>query len=376
MQRRRFLHLIIATASLAFLVTISLLARTPTVRAAHAPAPAWNHSAAAQFLDSRELWWQAWPRAQKDHGTLCISCHTVVPYAMVRPALSRDLGDAALTPPEQVLLASVEKRVTGWSSMTPFYLDAKYGPGKTAESHATEAVLNAVILASYDAAQGRIRPVTRAAFDHAWDLQESSGPLAGAWKWQDFHLGPWESSESGCQGAALLCLEAENLPGNFADDPATAPHIAALRAWLRSDYAAQPLLNQIYILWASAKDPGLLTRAERRSLLAALQANRQPDGGFRTASLDPRNRIDHSAQPAASDGYATGLVALALEAIGTPRRDPTLAAALAWLASHQQPNGSWTAASLNKQRDPASDPALFMTDAATAYAALALERQP
>jgi hypothetical protein len=291
---------------------------------------------------------------------------------MVRPALP---GDTALTPPEQTMLASVEKRVTQWSDMTPFYLDSKYGAGKTAESHATEAVLNAVILASYDRAQSQIRSVTRAAFDHAWDLQESTGPLAGAWKWQDFRLGPWESSESGYQGAALLYLEAANLPG-YAQEPATRPHLAALRDYLRRNYAGQPLLNQIYILWASAKDPALLNSTERQSLLAALRAQRQSDGGFRLASLDPRVRVDHTTQVSASDGYATGLVSLALEANITPRRDPTLAGALDWLANHQQPDGSWTAASLNKQRDPASDPALFMTDAATAYAALALEHRP
>lgn len=373
MLRRRFVQCI-AAVSLALLFTIALLTRTPPVRV-HAAVPSWNQAAAAHFLDNRELWWQAWPRAQKDHGTLCISCHTVVPYAMVRPALSRDLGDAALTPPEQVLLASVEKRVTLWSDMTPFYLDAKYGPGKTAESHATEAVLNTVILSSYDAARGQLRPVTRAAFDHAWDLQESAGALAGAWKWQDFHLGPWESSESGYQGAALLYLEALSLPGNFAQQPATQPHIAALRAYLRRNYAAQPLLNQLYILWGSAKDPTLLAPAGHRTLLAVLRANRQPDGGFRTASLDPRVRVDHTAQPSTSDGYATALVALALEAVHTSNTDPTLAATVDWLATHQQPDGSWSAASLNKQRDPSSDPALFMTDAATAYAALALEHR-
>ncbi len=32
------------------------------------------------ILVSRELWWQGWAPAQKDHGTICISCHTVVPY--------------------------------------------------------------------------------------------------------------------------------------------------------------------------------------------------------------------------------------------------------------------------------------------------------
>ena len=127
--------------------------------AADAPTSSWNKQAAAQYLDQRETWWQGWPRAQKDHGTLCISCHTVVPYAMVRPELRRDLGDAAMTAQEKVMFDSVEKRVGDWAGMAPFYSDEKYGKGKAAESHVTEAVLNAVILASYDAAQGRLRPI-------------------------------------------------------------------------------------------------------------------------------------------------------------------------------------------------------------------------
>jgi hypothetical protein len=54
-------------------------------------------------------------------------------------------------------------------------------------------------------------------------------------------------------------------------------------------------------------------------------------------------------------------------------KDPALKRGLTWLSAHQQPDGAWTATSLNKQRDPESDACLFMTDAATAYAALALE---
>jgi hypothetical protein len=364
------------------LLLIGLLAsipffRTTTVHgAANAPTAAWNKQAAAHYLDDREVWWQAWPRAQKDHGTLCISCHTVVPYAMVRPQLQRGPGESASTPPQQTMLASVEKRVANWPDMIPFYSDEKSGPGKTAESHATEAVLNAVVLASYDAAQNQLRSITRTAFDNAWALQESTGPLAGAWKWQDFLLGPWESSESGYQGAALLMLEAVNLPNNFASEANTRAHLDRLRDYLRHNYAAQPLMNQLYVLWASAKDPKLLTHAERKALIAALRTQQQTDGGFRTASIDHTDRIDHSAQPTTSDGYATGLAVLALEAQRTSRRDPTLARGLVWLAQHQQSDGAWTAASLNKQRDPSSDPALFMTDAATAYAALALEHQP
>ena len=369
------------------LLLTGLLASIPFFRtsavhgAANAPTASFNKQAAAHYLDDREVWWQAWPRAQKDHGTLCISCHTVVPYAMVRPELQRDLGESAIATPEKIMLASVEKRVANWSDMIPFYSDEKSGPGKTAESHSTEAVLNAVILASYDsasydAAQRQLRPITRTAFDNAWALQESTGPLAGAWKWQDFHLGPWESSESAYQGAALLMLEAVNLPASYAREPETRTHLDRLRDYLRRNYAAQPLVNQLYILWASAKDSKLLTRDERKALIASLHSQQQSDGGFRTASLDARDRVDHTAQPTTSDGYATGLAVLALEAQRTPRHDPTLSRSLAWLAQHQQSDGAWTAASLNKQRDPASDPALFMTDAATAYAVLALERQP
>jgi hypothetical protein len=62
---------------------------------------AWNRQAAASYLDSREVWWQGWPRAQKDHGTLCISCHTVVPYAMARPGLSRELSETGMSPTEK-----------------------------------------------------------------------------------------------------------------------------------------------------------------------------------------------------------------------------------------------------------------------------------
>jgi squalene-hopene/tetraprenyl-beta-curcumene cyclase len=332
-------------------------------------AVSWNQKAAAQYLDSREVWWQEWPRAHKDHETLCISCHTVLPYALARPVLSKELGEAEMPAPEKVMTASVEKRVNNWAEMIPFYSDEKSGPGKTAEAHATEAVLNAVILASYDGREGHLRPVTRKALESAWALQEETGEIAGGWKWQDFKLGPWESSESSYQGAAILRKVVAEAPDGYAKEPDAKAHVVRLEAYLRQHYAAQPLMNQLYVLRA-----GLLTAEERKTLLDSVCGLEESDGGWKLASLYKRERVDKSPAPTDSDGYATALVVLTMEESGVSRKDAALRRGVAWLETHQEKDGHWPALSMNKQRK-ADDPAApFMSDAATGYAVLALEK--
>ena len=342
----------------------------------------WNPAAAASYLDEREVWWQNWPAAQMDHGTVCISCHTVVPYALVRPVLRQQLDEKEMTAPETAMLASVEKRVTDWSQMTPFYTDAAAGPGKTAQSHATEAVLNAVILSSYDAAHGHLSPITRTAFNEAWALQEKAGENAGAWNWQDFHLAPWESPESGYQGASLMAIALGNAPDHYASEPGVREHQDPLQSYLRRQYAAQPLMSQLYALWASARMPGLLAEADRSKLIEKIADLQLQDGGWALPSLDQqpgmrRYLLDlwrQMSNTAESDGCATGLVVLALEKAGVNPQDPVLTRGFQWLEQHQsKKDGSWWASSLNTSRDPDSDIGRFMTDAATGYAALALE---
>jgi squalene-hopene/tetraprenyl-beta-curcumene cyclase len=346
--------------------------------------PNWDATRAAAYLDSRELWWQGWAPAQKDHGTICVSCHTVVPYAMARPTLRQAVDKTAMSAPEKVLMDSVEKRVRDWTQMAPFYSDLD-GRDKAAQSRATEAVLNAVILASYDVRQGYLRPITRTAFDAAWTLQEREGEKAGAWKWQDFNLAPWESGESGYQGAALLAVKAEEAPDGYAAEPNVAPYLERLREYLKREYSSQPVMNQLYVLWASARSPGMITTAQQNLLLATLQGLQQPDGGWALSSLDQGNRerdsrwrwirkqLKITAMPPVSDGCATGLVVLALEESGTSRQDPMLVHGLQWLERHQDSDGSWRAESLNEKRNPQTDVGRFMTDAATGYAVMALE---
>jgi hypothetical protein len=75
-----------------------------------------------------------------------------------------------------------------------------------------------------------------------------------------------------------------------------------------------------------------------------------------------------------SDGIATGLVVLAQEEGGISLDDPLLKRGLAWLEGHQYQEGSWWTSSLKGFRNQSSAMGRFMSDAATGYAVLALER--
>jgi hypothetical protein len=332
----------------------------------------WDKPAAARYLDSREVWWQGWDHDKRDHGTRCVSCHTQAPYALARPELRSALGENGISTSEQAMLADVEKRVRSWDTMLPFYSDEKYGDGKEIESRNAESVLNAVILASYDARNRQLSERTRMAFDHAWALQSSTGPDAGAWVWQDFAYTPWESKESQYHWAALMAMAVGKAPGHYADDSKIAANVALLRTFLLRHYDAQPLLNKVAALWASASMPGLLSKAQAAELAGELKKLQHADGGWSLTELGTWERRDQTPLETRSDGYATGLIVLALEQNGIGALQAARGAT--WLKANQdKATGSCPAWSLNKNRDPQSDAGLFMTDAATGYAVLALE---
>jgi squalene-hopene/tetraprenyl-beta-curcumene cyclase len=338
----------------------------------------WNQAAAAGYLDSREAWWQSWPTAQLSEGTVCLSCHTVVPYALARPGLRAALGERELTPAENAMLGSIEKRVTDWAKLAPYYTD----PAHAQPSHATEAVLNALILAEYSQQQPELKPITSRAFDEAWALQETSGEDAGGWEWQDFHEVPWESKESAYQGAAMMEIALGFMPPSYDADPSARSHSEQLRQYLVQHYAAQPAFNQLYVLWASTTTPGLLSDAQRTDLIAKVSQLQRADGGWSLPSLDTQTEAKKFAfdlfkranNVDGSDGIATGLVVLALEKAGVSPSDPTMRRGLAWLEAHQYEGGNWWASSMNGFRNPTTDLGRFMSDAATGYAVLALEQ--
>ena len=80
-----------------------------------------DDKAAAGYLDGRFTWWTSWPSAARDHGTFCVSCNTVLPYALARPTLRAALAEQNVSPAERKLLDNVVKRVRMWNDVAPFY---------------------------------------------------------------------------------------------------------------------------------------------------------------------------------------------------------------------------------------------------------------
>jgi squalene-hopene/tetraprenyl-beta-curcumene cyclase len=182
-------------------------------------------------------------------------------------------------------------------------------------------------------------------------------------------------------------LTIENAPDEYANQPGIRENMELLKQYLRGHYASQPLMNQLYVLWLSAKVSGLLTEDQRKTLLEAIQKHQQADGGWSLATLDPRSQLENNqlkrlkqelvemTSPVTSDGYATALVVMALEASGMSQQDGLVKRGLDWLQRHQGSDGAWRAYSINGRRDPESDMGRFMSDAATAYAVMALENK-
>ncbi len=162
-------------------------------------------------------------------------------------------------------------------------------------------------------------------------------------------------------------------PGGYAAAPENAERVKSLVAFLQRGADSSHLFNRVMILWASSQLPDVLTPARRQAIVDAALAAQHEDGGWSIASLGPFPRIDSTAPEAHSDGYATGLMLLSLQRAGLDRSDARVRKGLDWLATTQDTTtGMWVSRSANKARDLKTDVGKFMSDAATAYAVMAL----
>jgi squalene-hopene/tetraprenyl-beta-curcumene cyclase len=338
--------------------------------------PHWDAQSAATYLDRREKYWAWWPESGRGQGTFCVSCHSVMPYAFARPALSAKLGQATPAPEETQLLANVTKRVRLWKDIRASNGIYSYYTHMQEKALGTEAVLNALILSGHDAQTGTtLSPDTRAAFDILWEQQQTAGNLKGAWAWILFDNEPWEAADSTYYGACLAAIATGIAPENYAASPAIQPRLDLVRAYLQHNAAAQTPINRVNLLYASTKLPNLLTPAQQQSIVEEILAKQQSDGGWNLASLSNHwQREDATPQITSSDGYSTGIIVLTLQSLGTQQNSESVSRGLAWLSRNQSRwEGNWSAYSLNKRRhNPYANVARFMDDAATAYAVLAL----
>jgi hypothetical protein len=350
----------------------------------------WDQEAAAKYLDDRmDLWFASGKKLRTgETKTTCVSCHTTVPYVLARPALRRAMGGAAATPQESKLLEETVRRVESYDSCQLLY---DHTEDKKTESRGTEAALNALILASADAAQNRRAPSgpTQKAFDQLWKAQRPDG----AWDWLDFGLEPFESVDGAYFGATLAALATGLAPGSSMRHGAEAnPGIERMRAYLMEKYSSQRLFNRTWILLASTHLRDLLTKAQREALVAELQGRQREDGGWSLESLGAWTWSKKAKAPgtpdatllAKSDGYATGLIVYALRRSGLSVSHPVVSKGLQWLRANQQDVQidqktwrAWRAHSLNFDREHGGDKGepwrrMFMSDSATAFAALAL----
>jgi squalene-hopene/tetraprenyl-beta-curcumene cyclase len=363
------LRAVVATGA----VVLAAVAVGRTLEAGATGAPGWDAKAAAKYLDDRAEWWTTWPNAARDRGTYCMSCHTTLPYALARPALRGPLGEAAPSASEAKIFGNLLTRARNWRDVEPWYPDQTRGIPKTSESRAIESVMNALVIVRRDAAAGHLSDDARTALGVMWALQMKTGPEAGAWTWLNFKMEPWESPNSPYFGASLAALAVGSAPDGYAASAEVQERLAALRGYFARQHGAVSLLNQLMGVWASSRVPGLLTDQQRKATIDAAIGGQQTDGGWSTATLGAYKRTDNTPNDTGSDGYATALATLALQAAGATAADPHVANGLEWLRRNQdRTTGRWIAASPNKQRDPESDAGKFMSDAATAYAVLSL----
>lgn len=295
---------------------------------------------AAEFLDAVSLKWTE----QRKCGT----CHTNVPHLMAMPALKRKASEQ-----ETAVRAFFEQRVKNWDR----------GEKGDQPRWDTEVVVTGVTLALHDAGtSGKLHPLTRKALDRMWTVQAKDG----AWNWLKCKWPPLEHDDY--YGAVFAALGVGVAPDDYAKSAKAKAGIEKLKAYLKKTPAPN-LHHKGYLMWASLKLDGLMSKEERDRTVKELLAKQREDGGWSLASLGDWEGKDGRANDsdAASDGYATGLVVYLLRQAGVEKDHDAVKKGAAWLKSNQRVSGRWFTQSLN------TDSYHFISHAGTAFAVLALK---
>ena len=329
----------------------------PTANPLEGLAPDWQVKAAAYLEVSAGAWLTAPPQLAIANGKCAMSCHTTFSYVLARSALA----PFTKTPSADLARTRFEGRVAEVTAGTalPFY--GKNAEAKVKESHATESILNAASLALDDLGSGRaLSASSKAALDQMWTQQRADG----TWDWLEFGLEPWETRND--FGAALAALVTGSVPAG--SSAMQAAGTTKLIAYVQKRLPSMVLHDRAMVLYASGKLTTLLQPEQAAAITADLVKTQRDDGGFSLGAFGQGDLASATAKK--SDGYATAIALLALcSSSADGAKSPEATKALSWLATHQAANGSWPGQSVN---DTTAQVTGFMTDAATAYASIAI----
>lgn len=316
----------------------------------------WQLKATA-YLDKRAAGWLSSP-PNISNVKCAMSCHTTFSYMMARSVLAPFAKTAAADEARTAFEGRVDEATAG--TAVAFY--GKNNDDKVKQSHATEAVLNATALALDDVGTGKpLSAKSKSALDEMWAKQRTDG----TWDWLEFGLEPWETRND--YGAALAALVVGSIPAGSTSSQAAGT--TKLTGYIQKQLSTMVTHDRAMVLYANGKLTTLLKPDQAAEIADELTKTQLADGGFSLGAWGQGEEAKTVAKK--SDGYATGVAVLALCGMPDGAKRPDVQKALTWLAQNQQSDGSWPGQSVN---DTTAQVKGFMTDAATAYAALAITR--
>ena len=252
---------------------LAVVSSAPTFGGENTPGQ-WNKAGATQYLDGRGENWFKFSSANRGDGasaSRCVSCHTLLPYALARPVLRRLSNENQATTWETKILEQTKSRVANWDQLdeVEFQLMYDFDEPKKKQSRGTEAVLNALLLSLDDRSKGLREPsdATKKALSILWATQITQGENKGSWEWLNFGLEPWESKDSRYLGAtiAAIAIGAAAADGNAGIEGDSRERLDSLRTYLKANYASQNLHNRAWLLWASTGMDGLIVASGKGS---------------------------------------------------------------------------------------------------------------
>src|SRR5262249_16370029 len=155
-------------------------------------------------------------------------------------------------------------------------------------------------------------------------------------------------------------------PDGYAQSESAKEGIAKLKQYLKTT-PAPDLHHKAWLLWASLKLDGLMTKEEQQAAIKELLALQREDGGWSLPSFANWEGKIPNDKTRPSDGYATGLMVYVLRQAGLDMNNEALQRGVKWLKSNQRESGRWFTYSLN------SDKTHYITNAGTSFAVLALK---